>query len=43
MSARLPHPVPYQGSKRVLAARIGACVPRDVEAAQMKSELDEVI
>lgn len=31
MPSRLPHPVPYQGSKRVLAARIGACVPRDVD------------
>jgi DNA adenine methylase len=27
----LPHPVPYQGSKRVLAPRIGLHVPRDVE------------
>ena len=30
MPARLPHPVPYQGSKRALASRIGLCVPRDV-------------
>ena len=27
----LPHPVPYQGSKRVLAPRIGLHVPRDVD------------
>jgi DNA adenine methylase len=27
----LPHPVPYQGSKRVLAPRIGLHVPRNVE------------
>jgi DNA adenine methylase len=27
----LPHPVPYQGSKRLLAPRIGVHVPRDVE------------
>lgn len=31
MPARLPHPVPYQGSKRALAQRIGLCVPRDVD------------
>lgn len=31
MLARLPHPVPYQGSKRALAARIGHCVPRDID------------
>lgn len=31
MPAKLPHPIPYQGSKRVLAPRIGACVPCDVE------------
>lgn len=31
MPAKPPHPVPYQGSKRVLAPRIGAHVPRDVE------------
>jgi DNA adenine methylase len=31
MAPRLPHPVPYQGSKRLLAPRIGACVPRGVE------------
>jgi DNA adenine methylase len=31
MPAKLPHPVPYQGSKRALAPRIGAYVPRDVE------------
>lgn len=31
MSARRPHPLPYQGSKRTLAPRIGACAPRDVE------------
>jgi DNA adenine methylase len=31
MPAKLPHPVPYQGSKRMLAPRIGAHVPRDVE------------
>lgn len=31
MQARLPHPVPYQGSKRVLASRIGVHAPRDVE------------
>ncbi len=31
MPARRPHPVPYQGSKRALAARIGLCVPRDVD------------
>jgi DNA adenine methylase len=28
---RLPHPVPYQGSKRSLASLIGEHVPRDVE------------
>lgn len=27
----LPHPVPYQGSKRALAPRIGVHVPRDVD------------
>ena len=31
MPARLPHPVPYQGSKRALAARIGLHVPRNVD------------
>jgi len=31
MPARLPHPIPYQGSKRVLASRIGLCVPRDID------------
>lgn len=29
MAPKLPHPVPYQGSKRALAPRIGAFVPRD--------------
>jgi len=27
----LPHPVPYQGSKRLLAPRVGVHVPRDVD------------
>lgn len=27
MSSRLPHPIPYQGSKRVLAPLIGHYVP----------------
>ncbi len=31
MIARLPHPIPYQGSKRALAPVIGAHVPRDVD------------
>jgi DNA adenine methylase len=31
MPARLPHPVPYQGSKRALASRIGVFVPRDID------------
>ncbi len=31
MAGKLPHPVPYQGSKRVLAPRIGTHVPRDIE------------
>lgn len=31
MQARLPHPVPYQGSKRALASRIGLFVPRDID------------
>jgi DNA adenine methylase len=29
--ANLPHPIPYQGSKRSLAPRIGLHVPRDVD------------
>lgn len=29
--ANLPHPIPYQGSKRSLAPRIGRFVPRDVD------------
>jgi len=28
---RLPHPIPYQGSKRALAPRIGAYVPRHAD------------
>ena len=31
MQARLPHPVPYQGSKRTLAPRIGVHAPRDID------------
>lgn len=31
MAVRLPHPIPYQGSKRALAPLIGAHVPRDVD------------
>lgn len=31
MAPKLPHPVPYQGSKRLLAPRIGTYVPRDIE------------
>jgi DNA adenine methylase len=31
MRTKLPHPVPYQGSKRTLASRIGLCVPRDID------------
>lgn len=31
MPARLPHPVPYQGSKRALASRIGLFVPHDID------------
>ena len=31
MTARLPHPIPYQGSKRRLAPAIGAYVPRNVD------------
>jgi len=31
MPATLPHPIPYQGSKRALAPRIGALVPQDVD------------
>ena len=31
MSARLPHPIPYQGSKRSLAPLIARFVPRSVE------------
>ena len=31
MTARLPHPIPYQGSKRTLAPAIGTYVPRDVD------------
>lgn len=31
MTARLPHPIPYQGSKRALAAIIGTHIPRDVD------------
>ncbi len=31
MAPKLPHPLPYQGSKRLLAPRIGAYVPCDVE------------
>lgn len=31
MAARLPHPIPYQGSKRALAPLIGAHIPRDVD------------
>ena len=29
--SRLPHPIPYQGSKRNLARAIGARVPNGVE------------
>lgn len=31
MSSRLPHPIPYQGSKRALAPLIGAHVPRGID------------
>ena len=31
MNSRLPHPIPYQGSKRVLAPVIGRYVPESVE------------
>jgi DNA adenine methylase len=31
MAARLPHPIPYQGSKRALAPLIGAHIPRDID------------
>ncbi len=31
MARKMPHPLPYQGSKRLLAPRIGAYMPRDVE------------
>ena len=31
MAARLPHPIPYQGSKRALAPLIGAHIPRGVD------------
>lgn len=31
MAERLPHPIPYQGSKRALAPRIAAHVPRNVD------------
>ena len=31
MAVRLPHPIPYQGSKRALAPLIGAYIPRDVD------------
>ena len=31
MPPKLPHPIPYQGSKRLLAPRIGAYVPCDVD------------
>jgi DNA adenine methylase len=31
MPVRLPHPIPYQGSKRALAPLIGAYIPSDVD------------
>jgi DNA adenine methylase len=31
MAERLPHPIPYQGSKRALAPRIAAFIPRNVD------------
>jgi DNA adenine methylase len=31
MAVRLPHPIPYQGSKRALAPLIGAHIPRGVD------------
>ncbi|MEO8652391.1 MAG: DNA adenine methylase [Hyphomicrobiaceae bacterium] len=31
MAPRLPHPIPYQGSKRALAPRIGLHVPRGID------------
>ena len=31
MPSKLPHPIPYQGSKRALAGVIGARVPRDID------------
>ncbi len=31
MAVRLPHPIPYQGSKRALAPLIGGHIPRDVD------------
>jgi DNA adenine methylase len=31
MATRLPHPIPYQGSKRALAPLIGPHIPRDID------------
>jgi DNA adenine methylase len=31
MATRLPHPIPYQGSKRALAPLIGSHIPRDID------------